>query len=105
MRYGEAGATMGIGFGFKALTAAILGGIGSYAGALVGGLAIGMIEALWAGYVGAEWRDAAVFAVLVIVLVFRPAGLFGADDPLTSAGGGGAPGSALRSHPSTASPA
>jgi branched-chain amino acid transport system permease protein len=102
MRYGEAGATLGIGFGFKALTAAILGGIGSFAGALVGGLVIGLIEALWAGYIGAEWRDAAVFAVLVIVLVFRPAGLFGVDDRLMPAGGDGAPGSALRSHPSTA---
>jgi branched-chain amino acid transport system permease protein len=102
MRYGEAGATLGVGFGFKALTAAILGGIGSFAGALVGGLVIGLIEALWAGYIGAEWRDAAVFAVLVIVLVFRPTGLFGVDDRLMPAGGDGAPGSALRSHPSTA---
>ena len=105
MRYGEAGSTLGIGFGFKALTAAILGGIGSYAGALAGGLVIGLIEALWAGYIGAEWRDAAVFAVLVVVLVFRPAGLFGADDPLMPAGGDGAPGNALRSRPSAASPA
>ncbi len=99
MRYGEAGTGLGAAFGFKALTAAILGGIGSFTGALAGGLLIGLVEALWAGYVGAEWRDAAVFAVLILVLVFRPAGLFGIDDRLTPAASGGAPGSALRSHP------
>lgn len=99
MRYGEAGYGLGPSFGFKALTAAILGGIGSFAGALVGGLLIGLVEALWAGYIGAEWRDAAVFGVLILVLVFKPAGLFGIDDRLTPAASDGAPGSALRSHP------
>ena len=103
MRYGEAASTLGIVFGFKALTAALLGGIGSFAGALVGGVLIGLIEALWAGYIGGAWRDSAVFAVLVIVLVFRPAGLFGIDDRLMSPSGDGAPGSALRSRPSAAS--
>ena len=97
MRYGEAGTGLGAAFGFKALTAAILGGIGSFAGALTGGLLIGLVEALWAGYVGAEWRDTAVFGVLILVLVFKPAGLFGLDDRLTPAGSDGAPGSALRS--------
>ncbi|MGQ0677616.1 MAG: branched-chain amino acid ABC transporter permease [Rhodospirillales bacterium] len=101
MRYGEAGPGLGAAFGFKALTAAILGGIGSFAGALIGGLLIGLVEALWAGYAGAEWRDAAVFAVLVLVLVFRPGGLFGAAEPLMPWGGGGGPGpgGALRSRP------
>ena len=98
MRYGEAGTGLGAAYGFKALTAAILGGIGSFAGALVGGLLIGLVESLWAGYVGAEWRDAAVFGVLILVLVFKPAGLFGVDDRLMPAAGDGGPGSALRSH-------
>jgi branched-chain amino acid transport system permease protein len=99
LRYGEAGYGLGASYGFKALTAAILGGIGSFAGALVGGLCIGLVEALWAGYVGAEWRDAAVFAVLILVLVLKPEGLFGLDDRLMPAVAGGGPGSALRSHP------
>lgn len=104
LHYGEAGAQMGVMFGFKALTAALLGGIGSFGGALLGGLIIGLIEALWAGYLDGAWRDAAVFAILVLVLMFRPAGLFGHADPLTSGGSYGAPGSALRSRPTTPSP-
>lgn len=103
IRYGVAEPTLGIVFGFKALTAALLGGIGSFAGALTGGILIGLIEALWAGYIGGAWRDSAVFAVLVLVLVYKPAGLFGVDDRLMPAGGDGAPGSALRSRPTTAS--
>ncbi len=95
LHYGQAGAMLGVLFGFKALTAAMLGGIGSYAGALVGGIAIGLIESLWAAYLGGDFRDAAVFAILVLVLVFRPAGLFGLDDPFTPAAGGSARGSAL----------
>ncbi len=73
--YGEAGAQSGLLIAFKALTAALLGGIGSFQGALLGGLLIGLFEALWAGYIDAAWRDAAVFAVLVLVLVYRPAGI------------------------------
>ena len=103
IRYGEAASTLGIVFGFKALTAALLGGIGSFAGALVGGILIGLIEALWAGYIGGAWRDSAVFGVLVLVLVYKPAGLFGLDDRFMSPAGDGAPGSALRSRPSAAS--
>lgn len=99
VHYGEAGAQSGLMIGFKALTAALLGGIGSFQGALLGGLLIGLFEALWAGYIDAAWRDAAVFSVLVLVLMFRPAGLLGHADGVTSAGPGGGPGSALRSHP------
>jgi branched-chain amino acid transport system permease protein len=103
LHYGLASSQMGVLFGFKALTAALLGGIGSFAGALVGGLLIGLFEALWAAYLGGAWRDAAVFAVLVVVLVYRPEGLFGHADPLTSGGSGGAPGSVLRTHPTDSS--
>jgi len=99
LHYGQAGSLVGVLFGFKALTAAVLGGIGSFAGALVGGLAIGLIDSLWAGYLGGDFRDAAVFAILVIVLVFKPTGLFGQDDPFTPGGGGSARGSAFPSRP------
>ena len=68
-----------IGFlaGIKAFTAAVLGGIGSLPGAMLGGLAIGLIEALWSGYFSIEYKDVAAFAVLVLVLLFRPTGLLG----------------------------
>ncbi|HXP32272.1 MAG TPA: branched-chain amino acid ABC transporter permease LivH [Stellaceae bacterium] len=68
-----------IGFlaGIKAFTAAVLGGIGSLPGAMLGGLLIGLIEAMWSGYFSAEYKDVAVFAILVIVLIFRPSGLLG----------------------------
>jgi branched-chain amino acid transport system permease protein len=68
-----------IGFlaGVKAFTAAVLGGIGSLPGAMLGGLLIGIIEAMWSGYFSADYKDVAVFAILVIVLIFRPSGLLG----------------------------
>jgi branched-chain amino acid transport system permease protein len=68
---------MGYLMGFKALTAALLGGFGSLAGACLGGLLIGLVETLWSAYAGLAWKDAAVFGVLVLVLVFRPQGLLG----------------------------
>lgn len=77
LQYGEADAYMGYIMGFKALTAALLGGFGTVTGALLGGLIIGLFEALWAGYFGGLYTDAAVFSLLVIVLVFRPDGLLG----------------------------
>jgi len=68
-----------IGFlaGVKAFTAAVLGGIGSLPGALLGGLAIGVIEALWSAYFSIEYKDVAVFTVLVLVLLLRPTGILG----------------------------
>ncbi|MBR9970732.1 ABC transporter permease subunit [Magnetospirillum sulfuroxidans] len=68
-----------IGFlaGIKAFTAAVLGGIGSLPGAMLGGLLIGLIEAFWSGYFSIEYKDVAVFAILVLVLLFRPTGLLG----------------------------
>jgi len=68
-----------IGFlaGVKAFTAAVLGGIGSLPGAMLGGLMIGLIEVFWAGYFSSEYKDVAVFAILVLVLIFRPTGLLG----------------------------
>ena len=68
-----------IGFlvGLKAFTAAVLGGIGSLPGAMLGGLMIGLIEAFWAAYFDAAYKDVAAFSVLVLVLIFRPSGLLG----------------------------
>jgi len=68
-----------IGFiaGMKAFTAAVLGGIGSLPGAMLGGLLIGLIEAFWSGYFTIGYKDVATFSILVMVLIFRPTGLLG----------------------------
>jgi branched-chain amino acid transport system permease protein len=68
-----------IGFlaGIKAFTAAVLGGIGSLPGAMLGGLLIGVIEAFFSGYFSVEYKDVAVFIMLVLVLIFLPSGLLG----------------------------
>jgi branched-chain amino acid transport system permease protein len=75
--YGTANAYMGLILGFKALVAAIAGGLGSVPGAIIGGLIVGLIEQLWSGYLTFGYRDLAVFGLLAVVLVFRPRGLFG----------------------------
>ena len=64
-------------FGLKSVTAAVVGGMGSLPGAVAGGLLVAAIEAAWTVAVGAEWRDAAVYALLAAMLVLRPEGLFG----------------------------
>ncbi len=68
-----------IGFvaGVKAFTAAVLGGIGSLPGAMLGGLLIGLIEVFWSGYFSVEYKDVAAFSILAIVLIFLPSGLLG----------------------------
>ncbi len=68
-----------IGFvaGIKAFTAAVLGGIGSLPGAMLGGLIIGLIEVFWAGYFTTQYKDVAAFSILAIVLIFLPSGLLG----------------------------
>jgi branched-chain amino acid transport system permease protein len=68
-----------IGFvaGIKAFTAAVLGGIGSLPGAMLGGLIIGLIEVFWAGYFSTQYKDVAAFSILAIVLIFLPSGLLG----------------------------
>ncbi len=63
--------------GVKAFTAAVLGGVGSLPGAMLGGFLIGLIEAFWSGYFSVEYKDVAVFGVLVLVLILRPTGLLG----------------------------
>ncbi len=68
-----------IGFttGLRAFTAAVLGGIGNVPGAMVGGVLIGLIEAFGSYWISAAWADVIIFSILVLVLVFKPAGLFG----------------------------
>jgi branched-chain amino acid transport system permease protein len=77
MYYGVIDFYIGFVAGIKAFTAAVLGGIGSLPGAMLGGLLIGLIEAFWSAYFSIEYKDVAVFAILVIVLIFRPTGLLG----------------------------
>jgi branched-chain amino acid transport system permease protein len=68
-----------IGFvaGVKAFTAAVLGGIGSLPGAMLGGLLIGLIETFWSAYFSIEYKDVAAFSILIIVLIFMPTGILG----------------------------
>ncbi len=80
--YGGVGYGAGLVLGLKALVAAVLGGIGSVGGALVGGLAIGLAEALWSATMPIESRDIAVFVLLSVVLALRPGGLRGFGDLL-----------------------
>jgi branched-chain amino acid transport system permease protein len=63
--------------GVKAFTAAVLGGIGSLPGAVIGGLLIGLIESLWSGYFSIDYKDVAAFTILAITLIFLPQGLLG----------------------------
>ncbi len=77
IRYGVVDFYEGFLVGIKAFTAAVLGGIGSLPGAMLGGMLIGLIEAFWSGYFTVEYKDVAAFSVLVMVLIFRPSGLLG----------------------------
>lgn len=71
-----------IGFiaGIKAFTAAVLGGIGSIPGAMLGGVLLGLAETFASGYMPAEYKDVVAFSLLVLVLLFRPTGLLGKPD-------------------------
>lgn len=75
--YGQINFTMGWIYGLKAFTAAIQGGIGNIPGAMVGGLLLGVIEALGAAYISIAWKDAIAFFVLILILIVRPTGLLG----------------------------
>jgi branched-chain amino acid transport system permease protein len=80
MYYGIIDFFVGFLAGIKAFSAAVLGGIGSLPGAMLGGLLIGLIEVFYSAYFSTEYKDVAAFAVLVLVLIFRPSGLLGKPD-------------------------
>jgi branched-chain amino acid transport system permease protein len=75
--YGVVDFYIGFVAGVKAFTAAVLGGIGSLPGAMIGGLLIGLIETFWSAYFSIEYKDVAAFSILVIVLIFLPTGILG----------------------------
>jgi branched-chain amino acid transport system permease protein len=83
--YGTAQHTMGFLPGLKAFTAAVMGGIGNLAGAVVGGILLGLLEAIGAGYLGeltggvlgSHYADIFAFVALILVLTLRPSGLLG----------------------------
>jgi branched-chain amino acid transport system permease protein len=75
--YGSFDFTLGWVFGLKAFIAAILGGIGNIPGAMLGGMLLGIIETLGAGYLSPQWKDVIAYVILILILIFRPTGLLG----------------------------
>ena len=75
--YENTNAYVGFNFGLAAFTAAVLGGIGNLRGAFFGGISLGLIEMFAAAVIGSQWKSVTVFVVLVLVLLFKPNGLFG----------------------------
>lgn len=80
--YGSIWYFMGFLIGLKAFTAAVIGGIGSIPGAMLGGLILGLLESFGTniGFIGSEWKDVFTFAILILVLVFKPTGLLGKSE-------------------------
>lgn len=81
MYYGLVNFYMGYVAGIKAFTAAVLGGIGNIQGAVLGGILLGVLESLGAAYISSEYKDAFAFIVLILILIFKPAGLLGERVP------------------------
>ena len=77
LNYGSFDFFVGFVTGVKAFTAAVLGGIGSLPGAMLGGILLGLAESLFAGFVSSDYKDVFAFALLVGILIFRPSGLLG----------------------------
>jgi branched-chain amino acid transport system permease protein len=75
--YGVVNPYIGFMAGLKAFTAAVLGGIGSIPGAVLGGLVLGVTEAMTSGYLSSQYKDAVAFALLILILLFRPTGILG----------------------------
>jgi branched-chain amino acid transport system permease protein len=79
--YGFTGYYIGYTTGLRAFTSAVLGGIGNIPGAVLGGLVIGLVQSLGGQLLGVKWTDVIIFSILIVVMVFRPAGLFGTQTP------------------------
>lgn len=77
VKYGSVNFSDGFVPGVKAFSAAVLGGIGSLPGAVLGALVIGIVEALWSYYNGSDYKDVAAFSILAITLIFMPQGILG----------------------------
>ncbi len=77
MYYQSIDINAGFTVGMKTMASAVLGGVGVLPGAMVGGLLVGLFETLGASYISAGYRDAIAFAILILVILFKPAGLFG----------------------------
>ena len=77
MYYGAVLFSMGFIPGIKSFTAAVLGGIGNLRGAMLGGFLLGIVESLGAGFLSTGYKDVIAFAILILVLIFRPGGLLG----------------------------
>ncbi len=80
MYYGVVSFADGFTPGVKAFTAAVLGGIGSLPGAVIGGLLIGLVETMWSAYFSIDYKDVAAFSILAVTLIFLPQGLLGRPD-------------------------
>ena len=78
--YGVVHPYMGFIAGLKAFTAAVLGGIGSIPGAMLGGVVLGITESFTSAYLSTEYKDVVAFSLLVLILLFRPTGLLGKPD-------------------------
>ena len=80
LNYGSFDFYIGFVMGIKAFTAAVLGGIGSLPGAMLGGIILGLSESFFAGFVNSDYKDVFAFSILVVVLIFRPSGLLGVPE-------------------------
>ncbi len=74
---GQANYNMGFIIGIKAFTAAVLGGIGSVSGAMLGGIVLGLSESFATGYISSDYEDIVAFTILILILLFKPSGLLG----------------------------
>ena len=68
---------VGVMLGLKGFVAAVLGGLGSFVGAVAGGLVLGVTEAMMAGYISSDYKDAVAFVLILLILLFMPSGIFG----------------------------